>query len=151
MTFKNNVFQSLFILFLFCQSLQFALAVAAPNDKADQSLSPYFHIEGERPETETFPLESTEVVANIAGVIADVCVRQTYRNEGKTPIEAIYVFPASTRAAVSRFDHENRQSNHYSRYSRTLQSPQKLRKSQTTGQTSHTFWSRNDPMFFRCE
>jgi Ca-activated chloride channel family protein len=37
---------------------------------------------------------------NIAGVIADVSVTQEYRNEGKKPIEAIYVFPASTRAAV---------------------------------------------------
>jgi len=37
---------------------------------------------------------------NIAGVIADVKVTQVYKNEGTNPLEAIYVFPASTRAAV---------------------------------------------------
>jgi Ca-activated chloride channel family protein len=33
-------------------------------------------------------------------VIADVIVAQVYKNEGKKPLEAIYIFPASTRAAV---------------------------------------------------
>ncbi len=33
-------------------------------------------------------------------MIADVRVTQRYRNEGQKPLEAIYVFPASTRAAV---------------------------------------------------
>ena len=33
-------------------------------------------------------------------MIADVQVTQIYKNEGKRPLEAIYVFPASTRAAV---------------------------------------------------
>ena len=36
----------------------------------------------------------------IAGVIARVRVKQLYENTGKSPIEAVYVFPASTRAAV---------------------------------------------------
>ena len=36
----------------------------------------------------------------IAGVIADVAVTQHYRNEGQRAIEARYVFPGSTRAAV---------------------------------------------------
>jgi vault protein inter-alpha-trypsin-like protein len=36
----------------------------------------------------------------VSGVIADVKVVQTYRNEGSRPINASYVFPASTRAAV---------------------------------------------------
>src|SRR6476469_1472435 len=66
----------------------------------EHSLSPYFFIEGAHDETEAFPLESTEVVANVSGVIADVTVQQTYRNDGSTPINARYVFPASTRAAV---------------------------------------------------
>ena len=37
---------------------------------------------------------------NITGVIADVRVTQIYKNEGGKPIEAIYIFPTSTRAAV---------------------------------------------------
>lgn len=100
MTFKNTLLQTLITLIFCCNTLQHTLAVTNPNVNTDQSLSPYFHVEGERPKTETFPLQSTHVEANIAGVIADVCVRQTYKNEGETPIEAIYVFPASTRAAV---------------------------------------------------
>ncbi len=46
------------------------------------------------------PLLSTEAKVDIAGVIANVRVTQVYKNEGKKPIEAIYIFPASTRAAV---------------------------------------------------
>jgi len=36
----------------------------------------------------------------IAGVIADVTVKQVYENRGTRPIHVRYVFPASTRAAV---------------------------------------------------
>ena len=38
--------------------------------------------------------------SGITGVIADVLVTQVYKNEGRKPLEAVYVFPASTRAAV---------------------------------------------------
>ena len=43
---------------------------------------------------------STMSDVNIVGVIADVRVTQTYKNDGQTAIEATYVFPGSTRAAV---------------------------------------------------
>jgi Ca-activated chloride channel family protein len=46
------------------------------------------------------PLKDTRVQIDVSGVIADVQVRQIYRNEGSRPINARYVFPASTRAAV---------------------------------------------------
>ncbi len=65
----------------------------------DKTLSPYFVIVGEG-ETEMLPLLSTSAEVDIAGVIADVTVTQVYKNDGEDPIEAIYVFPASTRAAV---------------------------------------------------
>jgi Ca-activated chloride channel family protein len=68
---------------------------------AEKTLSPYFLVKGSGDHPEAFPLEATAVSARIAGVIADVTVRQTYRNAGNGPIEAIYVFPASTRAAVN--------------------------------------------------
>src|SRR5262245_28871442 len=71
---------------------------AAPS--ADRSLSPYFVVEGAAPGVETLPLESTRAEVHIAGVISDVTVRQTYRNDGERAISARYVFPASTRAAV---------------------------------------------------
>ncbi len=69
------------------------------NEK-DKCLSPYFIVLAENSETEQLPLKSTGVDVNIAGVIADVKVKQVYTNTGKNPIEAIYIFPASARAAV---------------------------------------------------
>ena len=66
----------------------------------DKSLSPYFFVQSDDSQTNCFPLKSTGARVNIAGIIADVTVTQEYKNEGKKPIEAIYVFPASTRAAV---------------------------------------------------
>ncbi len=70
------------------------------TEKKDQCESPYFAVISEDGENEQLPLKSTRVDVNIAGVIADVEVKQTYSNTGKKPIEAVYVFPASTRAAV---------------------------------------------------
>ena len=67
----------------------------------DQCLAPYFHVEsaGEI-SSEQFPLRNTKAKVNIAGVIAEVTIIQTYVNTGSKTIEAQYIFPASTRAAV---------------------------------------------------
>jgi Ca-activated chloride channel family protein len=71
---------------------------SSPED-ADRSASPYFFVSGD-PSVDRLPLQSTRVDAQIAGVIANVKVVQRYKNEGERPIEAVYVFPGSTRAAV---------------------------------------------------
>ncbi len=79
------------------------LLLSAPASRAEEgggTLSPYFFVEGGDPATDRFPLLGTSVTAHVAGVIADVTVRQTYQNDGTRPIHARYVFPASTRAAV---------------------------------------------------
>lgn len=70
-------------------------------ESADKSLSPYFVVDQAAPGVDALPLKSTQVDVKVSGVIADVRVTQRYRNEGTTPIEARYVFPASTRAAVT--------------------------------------------------
>jgi Ca-activated chloride channel family protein len=62
--------------------------------------SPYFFVKSDDPSVDRLPLKSTEVDVRISGVIADVRVTQTYRNEGSRAIEAKYVFPGSTKAAV---------------------------------------------------
>lgn len=67
---------------------------------AGQSLSPFFFVQSDDPSTDRLPLKSTAADVRIAGIIADVTVTQTYRNEGTRTLEAIYIFPASTRAAV---------------------------------------------------
>src|SRR6185312_11989825 len=61
---------------------------------------PYFFVHSDDPKVDALPLKDTQVEIAIAGVIADVKVTQRYRNDGKRPIEAEYVFPGSTRAAV---------------------------------------------------
>ncbi|MGE5235519.1 MAG: VIT and vWA domain-containing protein [Acidobacteriota bacterium] len=77
-----------------------AMGQATEITAADRTLSPYFFVPGGDPAVDRLPLESTSAQVRIAGVIADVTVTQVYRNRGDRPIEAIYVFPASTRAAV---------------------------------------------------
>jgi len=73
-------------------------APAGPRLKTE---SPYFFVKSDDPSVDRLPLKGTEVAVKISGVIADVTVTQTYRNEGKRAIEAKYVFPGSTKAAVS--------------------------------------------------
>jgi Ca-activated chloride channel family protein len=66
----------------------------------DKTLSPYFVVLGDNTETDALPLKSTRADVKIAGKVADVTVTQVYKNQGKKALEAIYVFPSSTRAAV---------------------------------------------------
>ncbi len=66
----------------------------------DSTLSPYFFVEGKNTSLDSFPLKDTKVSTNINGVIAETYVTQTYANEGKDPINASYVFPASTKVSV---------------------------------------------------
>ncbi|MBI5278908.1 MAG: VWA domain-containing protein [Burkholderiales bacterium] len=62
--------------------------------------SPYFFVKSDDPTLDRLPLKATRVDVQVSGVIADVTVTQHYRNVGTRPIEAKYVFPGSTRAAV---------------------------------------------------
>ena len=78
----------------------FAPRLGAETSDADRTLSPYFHVKSADAAIDSLPLKSTRVDAVVAGVIADVTVTQTYSNEGAVPLEALYVFPGSTRAAV---------------------------------------------------
>lgn len=72
---------------------------AAPNEGGEDGLSPYFLVAGD-PKVERFPLLKNDVVANIAGVVAEVELTQVYKNEGKKTIEAVYVFPLGTKSAI---------------------------------------------------
>ncbi len=78
------------------------LQTLAPQGRegANHSLSPYLYVAGGDPAHDRVPLKKTWAEVDIAGVIAAVKVHQIFENAGKRPIEAIYVFPASTRAAV---------------------------------------------------
>ena len=81
------------------------LSASAPSQDAaepatSRSESPYFTVEGSEGLVDRFPLKSTSVSARISGIIAEVEVTQVYANEAEQPLEATYVFPGSTRAAV---------------------------------------------------
>ncbi len=81
--------------------LLFQASVSGTENKEDKTLSPYFKVMGDgRGSIENLPLQDTSAQVDIVGVIADVKVRQVYQNRGKTAIEAVYVFPGSTKAAV---------------------------------------------------
>jgi Ca-activated chloride channel family protein len=87
-------------MFVVAVVLALSASASADPENADKTLSPYFVVEGSKPGVEAMPLESTRADVHITGVIADVVVTQTYRNDGDQTINARYVFPASTRAAV---------------------------------------------------
>jgi Ca-activated chloride channel family protein len=86
------------LFFVFLMHINVACSQVGENE--DKTLSPYFFVKSDNPETDQLPLKSTSAKVKIAGVIADVRISQVYKNEGKNVLEAIYVFPASTRAAV---------------------------------------------------
>lgn len=87
---------SLILLFSFSQTT-FAQEQETTEDK---TFSPRFYLPGGDTTLDALPLKSTSADVSIAGIIADVTVKQVYANEGTRVIEAKYVFPASTRAAV---------------------------------------------------
>ncbi len=93
---KKLCFISIFALML----IPAAVSAARQETSADKTLSPYFLVKSNDPDVDRLPLKSTDAQVNISGVIADVTVAQIYKNEGKMPLEAVYVFPASTKAAV---------------------------------------------------
>ena len=61
--------------------------------------SPYFQVHEDHT-TDVFPLKDSHAEVSIVGPIAEVILTQTYTNEGDRPIDATYLFPASTKVAV---------------------------------------------------
>ena len=75
--------------------LTFSLTVGV---LAQQTIdSPYLKV---LTENAIIPLKESKANVEISGTIAHVKLTQVYQNKGKTPIEAKYVFPLSTQAAV---------------------------------------------------
>jgi Ca-activated chloride channel homolog len=86
---------------LFAALLIVAWSPAQAGDtEAAPAEGPYFQVASDDPSLDRLPLKATRVDARVAGTVADVRVTQTYRNEGSRTIEARYIFPGSTQAAV---------------------------------------------------
>ena len=73
-------------------------------DTGDEPSSPYFFVKSNDPEKSWLPLQSTRAYARITGNIANVKVEQIYENKSKRTLDAIYISPGSTRAAVYGLD-----------------------------------------------
>jgi Ca-activated chloride channel family protein len=75
-----------------------AAGASTTADGPAASLSPYFFVEGA---DDRLPLKKTSADVRLNGFLASVQVTQVYRNEGTGPLNATYIFPGSTRAAVN--------------------------------------------------
>ncbi|MDQ8199618.1 VIT domain-containing protein [Pelagicoccus enzymogenes] len=67
---------------------------------AEETEVPYFLVNGQSASVDQLPLKSVDASIDIVGTIAQVELVQTYANVGSEAIEAVYVFPGSTRSAV---------------------------------------------------
>ncbi len=90
------MFRLLFLLF----ALLSLPAFAGECSDCDHSLAPRLWIPDGDPTLDQLPLKSSSADIRIDGPIARVTVTQRYGNAGKRPINARYVFPGSTRAAM---------------------------------------------------
>lgn len=86
--------------FLICSILFLSMAHVATAQDPDVTESPYFSVSGTDSAGVNFSLASTEVNATISGVIANVVVEQLYFNTGDSTVDASYVFPMSSQAAI---------------------------------------------------
>jgi len=90
---KHGVLTVTFLFLVFTSQAQ-------ETEDPNKTLSPYFMVMSNDPGLDQLPLKNTNAEVNIAGVIADVTISQVYKNEGQSPLEAIYTFPVSCNAAV---------------------------------------------------
>lgn len=89
--------------FLLPFALVATLTSFGQQDREDRSEAPHFVVRdsvGNPIAGIDLPLIDTRAEVRIVGTIANVTVHQTYRNHHATTLQAEYVFPASTRAAV---------------------------------------------------
>lgn len=96
----KRLFCILTALFLLASSAPTVHAASGEDQDGDEILAPYFVVQKGSSAIERFPLRATSVNASINGMIAEIFVTQTYSNEGEEPINARYVFPASSGVSV---------------------------------------------------
>ncbi|APQ16137.1 VIT and vWA domain-containing protein [Maribacter hydrothermalis] len=77
----------------------FLLCITCFTGFSQDNESPYLLVSTE---DAIIPLKSSETTVNIAGTVAHVQITQVYQNKGTGAVEAKYVFPLSTQAAVHK-------------------------------------------------
>ncbi|MCM1125741.1 MAG: VIT and VWA domain-containing protein [Lachnospiraceae bacterium] len=96
----QRLFCFLLTLLLIMSNAPAVHAAESEPKNEDQTAAPYFYVESGEVGVDCFPLKNTSVTANIEGTVADIHVIQTYANEGTAPINADYLFPASTKVTI---------------------------------------------------
>lgn len=81
---------------LFC-----ALVSVSRGQELQETEVPYFIVNGKPESIDRLPLKSVDASIEIVGTLSQVELVQTYANVGTETLEAVYVFPGSTRAAVT--------------------------------------------------
>ena len=72
----------------------------------------------------------------IDGVIAEVTLEQVYENNGSRPLEAVYVFPASTRAAVHAMEMTVGERTIHAKIAPTKQAVEQYEEARSQGKTA---------------
>jgi len=91
-TFRSTILGAIIFLLLGVQPIF--------SQDGNETECPFFNIESGTQDGVAFALLSSDVDATISGVIANVKIEQTYFNSGDSIIDASYIFPMSTNAAV---------------------------------------------------
>ncbi|MFK7980410.1 MAG: VIT domain-containing protein [Saprospiraceae bacterium] len=89
----NKLFLATLILSFFVLNIGF-------SQENDITECPYFNVFSPDTTGVNFTLVSTDIDATISGVIANVVVEQTYYNAGDSTVDATYIFPMSSNAAI---------------------------------------------------
>jgi Ca-activated chloride channel homolog len=89
-----------FVFVLMCLLWVGTARAQSEDGEKQKALSPYFYVAGGDPAVERLPLKSLSADIRISGAVAAVRINQVFENHAQKPIEAVYVFPASTGAAV---------------------------------------------------
>ena len=122
-----------FVLFIFTVWIgTTATSYGQPMEETNRTLSPYFFVKSDDPSVDQLPLKSTSAEVNVAGVIADVMVTQVYKNEGRKPLEAIYVFPGIDACRCLRNENDHWKADHYCQYSGKKRGKASIRGGKTT-------------------
>jgi Ca-activated chloride channel family protein len=87
-------------------ALSFCLLTSLNAQDENNTDCPYFNVFTSDSTGVDFSLIATDVSATISGVIANVVVEQTYYNGGDSVVDATYVFPMSTQAAIYAMEME---------------------------------------------
>lgn len=81
-------------------SILIILSMGMYGQEPNQSETPFIKAENESGAPVDVPLQSISAEVKIAGVIAEVTSKQVYFNSSEKPVNAQYIFPCSTKAAV---------------------------------------------------